>query len=449
MSNRLRFVDLFAGIGGFHQALSHPDIGGECVLAVEFDPACQRVYQANWPQTPLIGDIRTITRRPDDSDASLDEIRAAVPDHDVLCAGFPCQPFSKSGFQLGVRDQIRGTLFFDIMEVVRAKRPSFVLLENVRNLAGPRHSDTLATIVGALRDSGYRVSDTPIIFSPHLLSPEFGGAPQVRERVFIVAERADAFETPSDLVGRVLVDNRPVAGWDSGNWRVEDILDSDDSIEDLVRYRLRPEEIGWIDAWNAFAQEIPSDWLPGFPIWADSFELNPAISVDLPIWKQGFLRKNSDFYKENKKIIDRWQRQRWGPLKQRISDFPPSRRKFEWQARAWQPRQEDRNLWKLVMHLRPSGIRVKPPTYLPALVAITQTSIIGSRRRRITPAEAARLQGMDPKILKRGGVDDATAYRQLGNAVNVGVVRFVAQALFSASRDGWVSDVIEDRPLSA
>lgn len=433
----MRFVDLFAGIGGFHQALVDPNIGGECVLAVEIDLACQRVYRANWPETPLVGDIRTLTRRPDGSDATRDEIDRAVPDHDLLCAGFPCQPFSKSGAQLGTRDETRGTLFFDIMEVVRAKLPRFVVLENVRNLAGPRHAQTLATIVRSLREVGYLVSDQPIVFSPHLLPPRLGGAPQVRERVFVVAERTTDHGQPQELVGELLLGNRPVAGWDPADWRIEEILDPDATITDVTRYRLRPAELGWIEAWNAFVQEIPGDWLPGFPIWADCLTVEPTVSEGMPRWKVDFIRKNSEFYAAHRRVIEQWRKRQWGPLKQRIDDFPPSRRKFEWQARSWQPRREDRDLWDLVMHFRPSGIRVKPPTYLPALVAITQTSVIGSRRRRITPAEVARLQGMDPKLFEAAEIDDVTAYRQLGNAVNVGVVRYVTEALLAASARGW------------
>jgi DNA (cytosine-5)-methyltransferase 1 len=442
MSEPLRFVDLFAGIGGFHQALTGLEGGAECVLAVEIDPGCQKVYRANWPETPLVGDIRSLTQRPDGSDATPKEIDRAVPDHEILCAGFPCQPFSKSGAQMGVRDETRGTLFFDIMEIIRAKRPRFVVLENVRNLAGPRHADTIRTIVRSLREARYLVADDPIVFSPHLLPPELGGAPQVRERVFIVAERKDERCSPGDLVGEVLLENRPVAGWDPSQWRIEDFLDDDDTIRDLSRYELRPEEIGWIEAWNAFVQAIPSDWLPGFPIWFDAFVEDPDIPIDTPGWKADFLRKNSEFYVAHRKVIDRWAKRRWGPLMQRVEDFPPSRRKFEWQARSWQPTRADRDLWGLVMHLRPSGIRVKPPTYLPALVAITQTSVIGSRRRRITPAEAARLQSMDPMHLGRGEVDDATAYKQLGNAVNVGVVRFVTASLIEASTRGWAAPAL-------
>jgi DNA (cytosine-5)-methyltransferase 1 len=445
----LRFLDLFAGVGGFHQALSHVDIAGECVLAVEIDADCQRVYRANWPNTPLVGDIRALTRLADGADASREQIDKRVPDHDLLCAGFPCQPFSKSGFQLGVRDQTRGTLFFDIMEIVRAKRPRYVVLENVRNLAGPRHAQTLGTIIASLREAHYRVADEPLVFSPHLLPRELGGTPQVRERVFILAERVDRPTDPTDLVGDLLVPNSPVDGWDPVEWRVEQILDPDDAIRDLPKYQLRPQELGWIEAWQAFVQEIPSDWLPGFPIWADNFVESPVIPSGTPKWKRDFLVKNSAFYRENQRVIERWIVRKWGPLKEELAEFPPSRRKFEWQARTWQSRRDTRDLWDLVTHFRPSGIRVRPPTYLPALVAITQTSVVGSRRRRITPHEAARLQGMDPRVIARGEVDDSVAYRQLGNAVNVGVVRHLVSALLQASRDGWTNAARQGALLSA
>ncbi|MEX0949556.1 MAG: DNA (cytosine-5-)-methyltransferase [Acidimicrobiia bacterium] len=432
--HRFRFVDLFAGIGGFHHALA--PLGGHCELAVEIDPDCQRVYKTAFPETRLVDDIRTITRD-GDFERPLDEIAHLVGVHDVLCAGFPCQPFSKSGAQHGVRDRTRGTLFFDIMSIVLATRPEFVILENVRNIAGPRHRDTWRTIIQSLREAGYRVADEPVVFSPHLLPRELGGTAQVRDRVFVLARRLELDQEDERVGTDVLVEHEPVAGWAPTRWSIEDFLDDDCTIEDLARYRLRPEERCWVSAWQAFVKRIPARDLPGFPIWVDEFRGRSRLGDDLPIWKRNFIIKNRAFYRAHQETIDDWLEQRWKPLDQRVTDFPASRRKFEWQARSLQTTRRERDLRKLLLHFRPSGIRVRPPTYVPALVAITQTSIVGSRMRRLTPLEAARLQGIPDHVFAAAGIDDKAAYRQLGNAVNVGVARHVAGALF---RDGGRKD---------
>ena len=423
------FVDLFAGIGGFHHALGR--IGGKCVLAVEQDKNCQAVYRAAFPRTPLQDDIRALTRDSAGRDLAHEEVDRIVPDHDVLCAGFPCQPFSKSGYQLGVRDRTRGTLFFDVMTIVLAKRPRFVMLENVRNLAGPRHASTWTTIIESLREAGYQVASEPLVLSPHLLSKELGGAPQVRDRVFILAHKVEGLG-PLKIV-EPLAGRQPSDGWDPDRWKIEEHLQPDSEIQDIERYQLRGEEVGWIDAWQDFVANVPADSLPGFPIWFDAFHVKPRNMAGAPEWKRVILRKNSEFYMldKNREFIDEWRKKKWGSLEQTVSEFPPSRRKFEWQARKSQPFQEDRNLWDLALHMRPSGIRVKPLTYLPALVAINQTSIIGPRRRRITPIEAARLQGIPPDFFWTAGVSESTAYKQLGNAVNVGVVSYLVQILFA------------------
>src|SRR5665811_1232792 len=124
-SSRFDFVDLFAGIGGFHAALGA--LGGRGVYASEIDTLAADVYERNWRLRPE-GDIIPATSN-----------RMDVPGHDVLAAGFPCQPFSKSGYQRGM-DEARGSLFWNILRVLETRRPTVVLLENVRNLAGPRHA---------------------------------------------------------------------------------------------------------------------------------------------------------------------------------------------------------------------------------------------------------------------------------------------------------------------
>ena len=383
LTDGFTFIDLFAGIGGFHHAMA--GLGGECVMAVELDEDCRKVYRASFPEMAddqIHVDIRSLTRTEPSADAddlSVEAIRERVPEHDVLCAGFPCQPFSKSGYQEGVRDRTRGTLFFDVMSIILARRPRYVILENVRNLAGPRHRDTWATIIESLREAGYRVADEPVVLSPHLLHPDDGGAPQVRDRVSILAERLDGVYPEEARIGEVLVERQPTNGWNPDMWDIREILDDD---VDLNVYGIRDEEQTWLNAWQAFVQCIPDDTLPGFPIWVDAFRLVPKIEDDTPGWKADFLRKNSSFYRQHQTFIDEWLTVEWGPLKQRVTDFPASRRKFEWQARKAQPSAADRQkvgLDGLVAHFRPSGIRVKPPTYLPALVAITQTSVLGPK----------------------------------------------------------------------
>ena len=140
----------------------------------------------------------------------------------------------------------------------------------------------------------------------------------------------------------------------------------------------------------------------------------------MPEWKQRFVEQNRNFYLQNRPVIDAWRAMK-RPVP--ISKFPASRRKLEWQAGAG-----ERDLWKHLMQLRPSGIRVKQATYAPALVAMSQTPIFGPKRRRLTPLETARLQGFDPATFTFNTQADSASYKQMGNAVNVGVVRYVFKA---------------------
>ncbi len=395
-----RFIDLFAGVGGFHAALN--SYGGECVYAVEIDKRAAEVYARNWGLNPL-GDIT--------EDANDDVME--VPPHEVLVAGFPCQPFSKSGAQRGM-DETRGTLYWNILRIIEQRRPKLVLLENVRNIAGPRHVHEWQVIVETLREQGYRVSESPAIFSPHLLPPSRGGRPQVRERVFISATyNPDGID--KGLPVRPPVSSADVIdGWDpKEEWQLDDVLDDSHNVEGC---ELNASERLWIDAWNDFVElmweERHGRRLPGFPIWADSWRdhLEP-IPAGTPDWKVSHLSKNYEFYAAHRDVLDAWA-DRWGVF---TDAFPPSRRKLEWQA------QDTPRLWDTVMHLRPSGIRAKRPTYLPALVAITQTSIVGPRERRLSPRETARLQGL-PDWFDFGAQPASATYKQMGNGVNVGVV---------------------------
>lgn len=418
-----KFIDLFAGIGGFHAALGA--MGGECVYASEWDKDSARIYERNWNLKPD-GDITL---------AANDEVMN-VPEHDVLVGGFPCQPFSKSGKQMGM-DETRGTLFWNIAKIIEARKPTLVLLENVRNIAGPRHIHEWKIIIKTLRDLGYRVSEDPMVVSPHLIHPEFGGRPQVRDRVFIAATRIPKgtpnfkynIEIPSlDSVKK---------NWDPQNWNLSrDLpLEKIKTSKSKQAVALNDTEIEWIEAWNEFVVEmrkkLGNKSLPGFPIWADSWVLEKDLKIPkgTPDWKENFLRKNSQFYTEHRVVLNKWLK-KWNHLEH----FPPSRRMFEWQA------QNAKTLWETIMHFRPSGIRAKRATYVPALVAITQTSIIGKQKRRITVREGARLQGL-PDWFDFVDQADKITYKQLGNGVNVGAVYNVIKA--QVIRD---LDLLGDKP---
>ena len=169
---QLTFIDLFAGIGGFHLALHN--LGAECVFASEWDAAARLTYETNFSKiSPTLftsgnfaGDITSVNKK-------------AIPDFDILCAGFPCQPFSQAGFKKGFAD-IRGTLFFDIAEIIRIKRPKAFFLENVRGLYSHDDGRTFETIKRTLsEDLGYSFHHAIVKASDH-------GLPQHRPRLFMV-----------------------------------------------------------------------------------------------------------------------------------------------------------------------------------------------------------------------------------------------------------------------
>ena len=387
---KFKFIDLFCGIGGFHQAMEQ--LGGQCVFACDIDDDCRKTYNANYGIIPQ-KDIRKI-------DSHI------IPPYDVLCAGFPCQSFSKAGNRLGFQDETKGTLFFDVERIMRDTQPKYALLENVRNLASHDGGNTWRVIYEHLRNAGYNVLKDPVIFSPHYL-----GIPQHRERVYIMCIRKDIGDLPDF--------NNEIKKLPPCN--IEDILQPDDEIDSLAKYRLSDEQIGLIDIWNDFIQNIQVDKLPGFPIWSEYLcDPNPHEDMsDYPKWKVNFIQRNQHLYQENREFINNWIiRARRHPL------FFGAKAKLEWQAGQY----VEPNIWDNILQMRPSGIRVKPGTYFPALVAITQTSIVGRRQRFLTLRECARLQSFPDTFIP----DDieAQAYKQFGNAVNVETVKLFAKYMF-------------------
>lgn len=423
------FVDLFAGLGGFHVALEN--LGGSAAFAAEWDPTLNSLYEVNFGLKPW-GDVNTLT-----------DVAKQVPAHDVLAAGFPCQPFSKAGEQLGFEHTLQGQLFFKVLEVLDEKRPGRFILENVPNIL--RHDDgkTRDKIESLLRDLNYDVKIER--FSPH----DFG-IPQVRERAYFVGSQDGLaeFEWPR---------KHP------GSTDIADVLDPGSEPHRAVP----AQTLRAIDIWDDFLRSSPKQVkLPSFPIWAMEFgatypyadatpaalqaelgsksldkfrgsfgvslrglneeaqrELIPShgrrLDYRFPQWKVGFIAQNRAFYDANRNWIDPWLR------RSRLWELPSSLQKFEWNAQGG-----ERSIDHYVLQMRASGVRVKRTNTAPSLIAMTHTQvpILGWERRYMTPKECARLQSLDSIQLP---ASDLQAYKALGNAVNAKVVEEIARPLIA------------------
>ncbi|RYC73355.1 DNA (cytosine-5-)-methyltransferase [Candidatus Nanosyncoccus nanoralicus] len=183
------FIDLFAGIGGFHFALHRQ--GAECVFSSEWDDECRKTYTDNFKKiSPHIFELSSGKNTLFEEKLFAGDITKidpkTIPDHDILCAGFPCQPFSISGKQRGFADT-RGTLFFNVLEIVKTKQPKVVFLENVKQLVYHDHGNTLRVILQSLNDIGYKTSWKV------LNAKDFGTA-QNRERIIIIANKEKEFD---------------------------------------------------------------------------------------------------------------------------------------------------------------------------------------------------------------------------------------------------------------
>jgi DNA (cytosine-5)-methyltransferase 1 len=416
----MKFIDLFAGLGGFHLALSK--LGHKCVFASEIDEPLRALYKKNFGIEPK-GDIKAIIKGSKDS----------IPKHDILCAGFPCQPFSKAGKQAGMEDESRGTLFDDIYEILKFRKPKYFILENVPYIKKHDNSATWEYIDSKLKKLGYAVDSRE--FSPHQF-----GIPQHRERTFIVGS---------------------LHGLKHFFWPVQEFADAIDvsTVLDTPTPGMRlvhEDELGVLNLWQKFLNLVPKgENIPGFPIWAMEFgatypfekgcphrmtkaELgkykgNFGVSLKgltkkeqlaflpsyarttkkFPDWKINWIRKNREFYRKHQQILN---------------DFVTKLSRYEaqsWQKLDWNVQNSERNIFNYILQFRASGIRVKHTNCFPSLVCTnTQIPIIGWQRRYITKAEGARLQALEE--LKYLPENDTAAFKALGNAVNSKIVELIA-----------------------
>ena len=412
---KFKFIDLFAGIGGFHQAMRY--LGGECVMAAEIDPECVQTYTLNYTtdEIKIRGDVNCIDP-------------TTILPFDVLCAGFPCQPFSKAGAQKGFDDNTHGNLFYKIMDILDCHpETKFIILENVRNLADK--SENWDIITSELMKRNFYITEEPII-----LSPSHFGIPQIRERVYILGIRKDTRNESILTNGYIHVNDLHLDKFRKqckmgDAWYIleEDVDDS---------YIIPEDKELMIFAWEEFRIGTKTKTI-GFPLWIDSF----GIGVDntemvyesqgyetMPEWKRKFLRKNREFYLQNRDYIDLWIN------KYNMTNRIRLYRKFEWNCG-----EDVDNIRSSIIQIRQSGIRAKRPTFYPSLVAIVNTPIVWDKKkehfRKITPREAANLQSFQSRYKFVGS--DKTIYRQLGNSVNVRILKILGENLFRLANKGW------------
>lgn len=405
---KFKFIDLFAGIGGFHQAMRF--LGGECVMAAEINQACVDTYNQNF--STYEGFVRGDVNKIDPTE---------IPPFDVVCAGFPCQPFSKAGQQKGFQDEKRGNLFYKIMDILDAHpEVQFVVLENVRNLADK--TENWEIIRSELLKRDFIITENALI-----LSPSDFGLPQIRERVYILGIKKNACDEKILKQGFITREDLSIEKY-LKKCRIGDALSI---LEDEVSadYLVSDEQALMIDAWDEFRKGTNIKVI-GFPIWIHCFgvniesneELHASLVYDeMPTWKKRFVDKNREFYLNNKEFIDEWI-DRYHML-DRIKLY----QKFEWNCGT-----DVEDMHDAIIQIRQSGIRCKRSTYFPSLVAIVNTPIVWDKNknayRHITPREAANLQNFDQRYKFVG--TDKQIYQQLGNSVNVRVLKILCKNLF-------------------
>ena len=380
----LTYIDLFCGIGGFHQALN--DLGAECILACDIDKNCRINYEQNYGIKP-VNDIKDIDEH-------------SLSDFDVLCGGFPCQPFSNGGKKKTFQDK-RGGLFDEIMRIVKVKQPKFMFLENVKHILKVSDGEVLKYIEKQIDLHGY-------VLQRFQMSPHDYGVPQQRERIYFVCVRKDLYTgSPITLKteGNVTID-------------VSTIIEKREDVDN--QYYLKGDILEVLEAWDEMIQ-----------IFEEGETISPTILIhdayrnytdeefnNLAQWRK-------DYMKKNKRLIEKY-RDAFAEWYTKHKDILSKREiygKLEWQVGKIKAND---SIFNYFIQVRQSGIRVKKAHYFPTLVAISQIPIYGKEKRYITPRECARLQSFPDTY--QIDENDKHSYKQFGNSVNVKNVKTVIES---------------------
>lgn len=370
----LRFVDLFCGVGGFHEAAKLiPNT--KCVFACDVDKHCREVYEKNFG-TPPFDDVKKADPH-------------QLPDFDFLCAGFPCQSFSNAGNKNTFNDD-RGLLFDEIIRIVRVKQPKFLFLENVKHILRVDNGKVIEYIKHKLKDAGY-------VLQLFRLSPHNYGIPQQRERVYFACVRKDLYDDNEiELV-------KP----EDTHIQFDTFLDKE--VPD--KYYLQGDILQVLEAWNEMIHVFQEDEKISQTILANEFYHTYTEEEwnNLSEWKRNYISKNKPLYVKYRSHWDAWYDKHRELLSKREIYS-----KLEWQVGKIKPNDD---IFNYFIQIRQSGIRVKRAEYFPTLVAISQIPIYGKEKRYITPRECFRLQSFTDAYTI--STNDRHSYKQVGNAVNV------------------------------
>lgn len=414
----MKFIDLFSGLGGFHTGFAKN--GYECVFASEINEDLRSLYKANYGIEPH-GDITKV--REED-----------IPTHDVICAGFPCQPFSLAGKKKGAECPTSGRLIDDVVRIAKYHKPKFVVLENVPNVLSIANGAFWEYVVNSFNAIGYHIDH-------RIISPVDIGIPQNRKRVFIVATRNDV-EITDDI-------------WPVQN--TEQCVALMEFLEPTAEHKkLEPRKLEQLNTWQVLlnncqlpsraaysivAPEFGADYPLNFgkislsemkqykgaygqslakcKTWDEVMTLMPAYTQKNKTtadWIKPSIQLSRDIYAKHSQFI-----QEWLPSLDKNNN--------SWQILEWRGHLNRYDLRQHLIQFRASGIRVLRPEVAPSLIAMTPTQIpiVLKEQRYLSKHEAAKLQFLHELLY----IPENTtkAFKAFGNAVNAKIVGMIASNL--------------------
>lgn len=438
----MKFIDLFAGLGGFHIALSR--LGHKCVYACEINPRLNDLYKKNFPGIDVGYDITKVDL-------------SKIPNYDILCAGFPCQPFSKAGNQDGFNHKIAGEMFEEIIRFLKFHRPSFIILENVANLFKHNRGLTWEYMQSKLESLNYNIDSK-------ILSPVDFNIPQTRERFYVLGSQ-DSFKIkwPINPIPRKI--------------SLEDIFIK----EPRSIMRLTKDKKDIFNKWSDFLRRIPSNVNLCSPLWTLEFgatypfedttpfalgsnkiskykgsrgidlsKIKPELRLEnippyaqyssrrnedsinkknFPEWKKKFIRNSRKYYNENKDWIDPWIKKY--DKHKNLALKNPTHQKLEWNCFG-----DEYSLDDKIVSFRASGFRVKRMEASPTLVNTSNSALpyIPKLKRFLSIEECMSIQGLR-ELINDNIPKEYDVTRSVGNAVNADVVEKIAEAFLDKKSD--------------